>query len=67
MPRKIKELIQDLKNAGFGEISGGGKGSHRKFTHKNYTGAVTLSGNIGEDAKIYQEKQVGKAIEQVKS
>jgi predicted RNA binding protein YcfA (HicA-like mRNA interferase family) len=67
MPRKIKELIQDLKNAGFYEILGGGKGSHRKFTHKNYAGAVTLSGNIGEDAKIYQEKQVARAIEQVKS
>jgi len=45
MPRKIRELIQDLKNAGFYEIPGGGKGSHRKFTHANYAGAVTLSGN----------------------
>ena len=67
MPRKIKELIQDLTNASFYEISGGGKGSHRKFTHKNYAGTVTLSGNVGEDAKIYQEKQVARAIEQVKS
>jgi predicted RNA binding protein YcfA (HicA-like mRNA interferase family) len=33
MARKIRELIQDLKNVGFYEISGGGKGSHRKFTH----------------------------------
>ena len=66
MPRKIRELIQDLKNSGFYEISGGGKGSHRKFTHKNYDGAVTLSGKISEDAKIYQEKQVEKALEQVK-
>ena len=66
MPRKIRELIQDLKNAGFYEISGG-KGSHRKFVHTNYAGAVTISGKIGEDAKIYQEKQVEQALEQVKA
>lgn len=66
MPRKIRELIKDLKNAGFYEISGSGKGSHRKFTHKNYPGAVTLSGKIGEDAKSYQERQVEHALEQVK-
>ena len=58
--KKIRDLIQDLKNSGFYEISGGGKGSHRKFTHKNYAGAVTLSGKISEDAKIYQEKHVEK-------
>jgi predicted RNA binding protein YcfA (HicA-like mRNA interferase family) len=66
MPRKIRELIKDLKNSGFYEISGSGKGSHRKFTHKNYAGAVTLSGKASEDAKIYQEKQVEQALEKVK-
>jgi len=66
MPRKIRELIQDLKNAGFYEIPGGGKGSHRKFTHANYAGAVTLSGKSGDDAKSYQERQVKQAIEIVK-
>jgi len=64
MPRKIRELIEDLKEAGFYEISGG-KGSHRKFTHPQYSGAVTLSGQLGEDAKSYQEKQVRRAIEEV--
>jgi len=63
---KIRELLQDLKGAGFYEISGGGKGSHRKFVHKNYAGAVTI-GKIGEDAKTYQEKQVEQALEQVKA
>lgn len=66
MPKKIRELIQDLKNAGFYEISGG-KGSHRKFVHTNYAGAVTISGKIGEDAKNYQEKQIEQALEQVKA
>ena len=66
MPRKIRELIHDLSEAGFYEIPGGGKGAHRKFTHASYPGAVTLSGHTGDDAKAYQEKQVRQAIEQVK-
>ena len=65
MPRKIRELIQDLNRAGFYEISGRGKGSHRKLAHAQYPGAVTLSGQTGDDAKPYQEKQVKQAIEQV--
>jgi predicted RNA binding protein YcfA (HicA-like mRNA interferase family) len=66
VPRKIRELIRDLMDAGFYEI-GGGKGSHRKFGHLQYRGAVTLSGPAGGDAKHYQEKQVRKAIEEVQS
>ncbi len=66
MPRKIRELIHDLHVVGFYEIAGGGKGGHRKFAHTRYAGAVTLSGQTGDDAKPYQEKQVKKAIEQVK-
>ena len=62
----LTQLIQNLKSAGFYEISGG-KGSHRKFVHTNYASAVTISGKTGEDAKIYQEKQVDQAIEQVKA
>lgn len=65
MPRKIRELIQDLLKAGFYQIPGGGKGSHRKYTHQEYPGAVTLSGKDGDDAKSYQEKQVKQAIEEV--
>ena len=65
MPRKIRELIKDLRAAGFEEISGGGKGSHRKFVHERYPGAVTLSGQSGDDAKAYQESQVRVAIDEV--
>jgi predicted RNA binding protein YcfA (HicA-like mRNA interferase family) len=63
VPRKIRELIKDLRDAGFTLVPGGGKGSHRKFTHSNYEGAVTISGQDGDDAKKYQEKQVKAAIE----
>jgi predicted RNA binding protein YcfA (HicA-like mRNA interferase family) len=65
MPRKIRELIHELNQAGFSEIGGGGKGSHRKFTHVRFPGAVTLSGKPNDDAKPYQEKQVRRAIEEV--
>jgi predicted RNA binding protein YcfA (HicA-like mRNA interferase family) len=65
MPRKVSDLMQDLTGAGFSEVSGAGKGSHRKFTHPRFPGAVTLSGRAGDDAKAYQERQVTRAIEEV--
>jgi predicted RNA binding protein YcfA (HicA-like mRNA interferase family) len=65
MPRKVRDLLRDLRQAGFSVVADGGKGSHRKLTHPNYRGAVTLSGNDGDDAKRYQEKQVRQAIDRV--
>jgi len=65
LPRKVRELVKDLMDAGFAILPGGGKGSHRKFTHPEYPGAVTLSGRDGDDAKGYQERQVRRAIEDV--
>jgi len=66
VPQKIRDLLKALKSAGFKEISGAGKGSHRKLVHPKYSGAVTVSGNPSDDAKRYQEKQVAQAIEQVR-
>jgi len=54
-------LIADLEGAGFGQVPGG-KGSHRKFRHPRFSGAVILSGKDGDDAHHYQEKQVRNAI-----
>jgi predicted RNA binding protein YcfA (HicA-like mRNA interferase family) len=65
MPRKVSDLIQDLTAAGFGVVSGAGKGSYRKFTHPRFPGAVTLSGKASDDAKSYQDRQVKRAIEEV--
>ncbi|MCP5467819.1 MAG: type II toxin-antitoxin system HicA family toxin [Deltaproteobacteria bacterium] len=65
MPKKIRELIQMLKKAGF--INRGGKGSHRNFTHKESGKIMTISGNPGNDAKPYQEKKVKQAISEIKS
>jgi predicted RNA binding protein YcfA (HicA-like mRNA interferase family) len=58
---KVRELIAELKRAGF-LLTVGGKGSHRKFRHARLTGAVIVSGKDGDDARHYQEKQVRNAI-----
>jgi predicted RNA binding protein YcfA (HicA-like mRNA interferase family) len=65
MPRKIRELVADLLANGFAEIADGRKGSHRKFVHDRDRGALTLSGQSGDDAKPYQEKQIRKAMEAI--
>lgn len=65
MPRKIRNLIQDLVRAGF--IDKGGKGSHRNFVHPNCKRPITLSGKPGDDAKKYQERDVKRKIEESKS
>lgn len=64
MPRKIRQLIAELQNAGF--VNRGGKGSYRNFQHLATGINVTLSGQTGADAKIYQEKDIREAIEKVK-
>ncbi len=59
-------MVDGLQKCLFYRISGGGKGSHRKYAHDKYRGVVTLSGNLGNDAKSYQEKQVQGAIQEAK-
>jgi predicted RNA binding protein YcfA (HicA-like mRNA interferase family) len=46
-------------------MAGAGKGSHRKFYHERFPGAVTLSGQNAADAKSYQEKQIKRALEEI--
>jgi len=64
MPRKVREVIRELKKAGFADR--GGKGSHRNYVHPNVAKPVTISGNPGDDARHYQEKAVKLAIEESK-
>ncbi len=59
MPRKIRQLIADLKHAGFMQIPT--KSSHRKYRHATGT-TVVISGQSGADAHYYQEKDVHRAI-----
>jgi predicted RNA binding protein YcfA (HicA-like mRNA interferase family) len=41
MPKKIRELKQTLRKAGFTQISG--KGSHTNWVHPYYLGKLTVS------------------------
>ena len=63
MPRKLRQLIADLEKVGF--VNRGGKGSHRNFIHPKGL-RVLMSGNSGDDAKHYQEKDVRRALDAVK-
>ncbi|MGH9940252.1 MAG: type II toxin-antitoxin system HicA family toxin [Blastocatellia bacterium] len=62
MPRKIRELIKELEEAGF--VNRGGKGSHRNYEHPKGV-RITISGQLGDDAKPYQEREVKKKIQEV--
>ena len=63
MPRKIRELIRDLERASF--VNRGGRGDQRNFEHAKGM-RVTLSGQLGDDAKPYQEREVRKKIQESK-
>ena len=65
MPKKVRELKQMLRRAGFTEKQG--KGSHVNFWHDAVSGTfVTISGNDGADAARYQDKQVALVLERVR-
>ena len=59
MPKKVRELVTALEQAGFRRKPE--KGSHRKYIHPDGRQLV-LSGKDGDDAKPYQEKQVMKLV-----
>jgi predicted RNA binding protein YcfA (HicA-like mRNA interferase family) len=60
MPKKIRELKGMLARAGF--TCRPGKGSHTVWAHPRVRKTVTLSGNDGDDAREYQEKEVARRI-----
>ena len=63
MPRRVRDLIRELTEAGF--VDRGGKGSHRNLKHPR--GAkITVSGSLGDDAKPYQERDVKMALRRSK-
>jgi predicted RNA binding protein YcfA (HicA-like mRNA interferase family) len=63
MPRKIREVVRDLKEAGWYQVPGG-KGDHRKFKHDKAKILVIIPDADNKDAKPYLEKQVRKAIDE---
>lgn len=65
VPRKIRDLLKDLRKAGFVLVSGG-KGSHRKFSAKDGQIVTIIPGRDGDDAKPYLERQVQDKINEIK-
>ena len=61
MPRKVGDLMRDLKSDGF--IHRSGKGGHRNFKHPAGI-RITISGKPGDDAKPHQERAVRAALEE---
>jgi len=59
MPPKVRQLIKELKAAGFEQTRS--RGSHRRFVHQSGFN-LTLSGKPGADAHHYQVSEVMRAI-----
>ncbi len=62
MPRKLRELIADLRRAGF--VQEPARGSHRKFRHPKGVTVILSGHGEGVDALAYQERQVRRMIEE---
>jgi predicted RNA binding protein YcfA (HicA-like mRNA interferase family) len=56
MPKKIRELKQILRKSGFTEIAG--KGSHTNWTHPNYVGKLTVSGQDAKAIALEEENEL---------
>jgi len=63
MPRKLHELKSWLRKAGF--IQRTGKGSHTVWWHPSIDDVIVLSGNDGDDAKPYQQRDVDLALKKL--
>lgn len=61
MPPKIRQLKAKVQKEGFKRVPG--KGSHTRWRHPLLPDLVlVISGNDGDDAKPYQEKEVRDAL-----
>jgi predicted RNA binding protein YcfA (HicA-like mRNA interferase family) len=64
MPRKIRQLKADLRQVGAYQVSQ--EGSHAKWKHPLVPmTTLILAGHDGDDAKLYQEKDVRRFLEQI--
>jgi predicted RNA binding protein YcfA (HicA-like mRNA interferase family) len=63
MPKKVRELKQYLSKAGFVLQKGRGKGSHTYWIHPDLESPLIMPGKDGDDAPIYLERQVNKALQ----
>lgn len=65
MPRKVRQLIQELESSGF--VFRQGKGSHRNYIHSRCPYPVVISGKLGDDVKPYQEKALKLALKEIEN
>jgi predicted RNA binding protein YcfA (HicA-like mRNA interferase family) len=66
MPRKKRQLKQDLRRAGFTQNKDRGKGSHATWRHHQFPDVrVMIAGQDGDDARHYDERNVREAIAEV--
>ena len=63
MPKKIRELKQNLFKAGFVLQKGRGKGSHSYWIHPALSSPLIMPGKDGDDAPRYLEQQINKALQ----
>jgi predicted RNA binding protein YcfA (HicA-like mRNA interferase family) len=64
MPRKIRQLKADLRRAGARQVAQ--EGSHTTWKHPLVPGTlVELSGDDGDDAKPYQERDLREALRRI--
>ncbi|GAB4292752.1 MAG: hypothetical protein Fur0025_28610 [Oscillatoriaceae cyanobacterium] len=64
MPKKIRELKAILRKAGFECVRI--RGSHERWIHPDLPELpLTLAGKDGNDAKLYLEKLVNDALQQL--
>ena len=61
-PRKTRDLLMDLRGAVLKDIPCAGKEGNRKLVYPKFPGADTVSGKLGDDVKLYQEREVTTAI-----
>ena len=66
MPRKIRQLIADLRKNGFYLAAGRGKGSHRMYIDPETDVLAEICGHDGDDAQNYLEKHVKQKIAEAK-
>jgi predicted RNA binding protein YcfA (HicA-like mRNA interferase family) len=66
MPRKLRELRDDLRRAGF--VVDRQRGSHQMWKHPQQPGiSAVLAGQDSADAQPYQERQVRQALQTLRA
>ena len=61
MPTKVRDMIKKVQKAGWSQVPGAGKGSHRVFKHPSRAGIVVIPGQLWDDLAPGTESNIKKA------